>query len=269
MDEDVNDFECTSISLIKNKKIKKWSFYDQHKLCLFECHTDINDDKIIQQKFYLNNTCVDVQELPSLNIINHISKLQIILKEHDEFINDVNKYLNKLSFNHSLKYGWKRKDLSFSLTVYKYKNIECILHFKQKEYILNKEETLLFLQNPEFLQVCKNKELEKECDPVVYRAELNRDQESFINNFNNLSLNNNEPVLPEQKHNDHNVNDLVNSIQNLNLKEQESRSCHEKKKHNYDFLFINYPKWKRIEYQSCKRYDTEEIEFNKYNYEEM
>jgi len=254
----INEIESTSFSLIKNKKIKKWSFYDEHKLCSFECHTDVKDDKIIQQKFYLNNMCVDVKELPSLNIINHITKLETILKEHHEFIRDVNKYLNELSFNHSLKYGWKRNDLSFSLTVYKYKDIECILHFKQKEYILNKEEILLFLQNHYSCTI--------EC------------QDSIITHFSNLNLN-------ENQHNNiqdvNDVNELVHSVHNLNLIESQSVvtfkenekskkniSCNKKKKSNYDFLFINYPKWKRIEYQSCKKYDIEEIEFNKYNHHE-
>ena len=254
MDKDVNDIPCTNISLIKNIKIKKWCFYDQHKLCSFECHTDIKDDKIIQQKFYLNNMYIDAQELPSLNIIHHISKLQTILKEHDEFISDVTKYLNKLSFNHSLKYGWRRKDLSFSLTVYKYKNIECNLHFEQKEHILNKEETLLFLQDHSYLFSISDQASESEQDLVIY-------------DFNTLSLNEN----PSESFTS-NINELVKSVHNLNLKETiHPKPVLSKKqgvKRNCDFLFINYPKWKRIEYQSCKKYDIEEIEFNNFNHDE-
>ena len=270
----VNEIECTSLSLIKNKKIKKWCFYDQHKLCLFECHSDIKDDKIIKQKFYLNNMYVDVQELPSLNITHHISKLQIILKEHHEFISDVNKYLNKLSFNHSLKYGWRRKDLSFSLNVYKYKNIECILHFEQKENILNKEETLLFLKDHSYLFLISDpvsiSNSVRAWNPTPFgpgQARIRQDQEDcVIYDFNTLSLNENPSGSFTS-----NINELVESVHNLNLKETIPKPVLTKRqgvKRNCDFLFINYPKWKRIEYQSCKKYDIEEIEFNNFNHDE-
>ena len=274
MDKDVNDIPCTNISLIKNIKIKKWCFYDQHKLCSFECHTDIKDDKIIQQKFYLNNMYIDAQELPSLNIIHHISKLQTILKEHDEFISDVTKYLNKLSFNHSLKYGWRRKDLSFSLNVYKYKNIECILHFEQKENILNKEETLLFLKDHSYLFLISDpvsiSNSVRAWNPTPFgpgQARIRQDQEDcVIYDFNTLSLNENPSGSFTS-----NINELVESVHNLNLKETIPKPVLTKRqgvKRNCDFLFINYPKWKRIEYQSCKKYDIEEIEFNNFNHDE-
>lgn len=238
--ENFNNIDCTNVSSVKNKTIKQWSFYDQHKLYSFECHTDVHNDKIIKQKFYLNNMLIDVNEIQTLNINNNISNLTNIIKEHEQFIEKVNEYLGRLSFNHKLKYGWRKKEISFILTVYKYKDIECILNFQQNERILNKEELLLFLK--------KNKHLfEKESD-------------SITEHLNALTLN--EKLNDDNSADRNSVKELIQSVDNLTLneiisKKQQKRDC--------DFLFIRYPKSKRIEYQACKKYDIEEIEFYKNN----
>jgi hypothetical protein len=119
--------------------------------------------------------------------------------------------------------------------------------------MLNKEETLLFLQDHSNLFLNCNLD----------------SQDSIIHDFNTLSLNDIRDSNPD-------CHGLVNSLHNLNLKETIPDSCTRQVpelvragvKRNCDFLFINYPKWKRIEYQSCKKYDIEEIEFNSYNHDD-
>jgi hypothetical protein len=80
-----------------------------------------------------------------------------------------------------------------------------------------------------------------------------------VNDVNNTDINNTEVNNKDV----YNCSQLINTMNNLNLNDKKSFP-----ENGLSHLFISYPKNRRLEFQSCKPYDPDEIYFNKVIYNE-
>ena len=222
---DYNYIYCTN-----NKTIKEYLFYTNDKLNVLEIH-EFNDNNVktyINKKvLYLNYQTYYENEITICfdKYKDDLLKTKDIIKQHDEFIKNISKLLGPITYNHRLKYGWV-VNKNFKINIYKFKPIVCCIKENEKEFTLSIEELSEYLNK-------------------------------F--NINELYINMNKLNLNEKK----------DSIKKDSIKKEKRKldDCDEQpqdyKKTNTDFLFIKYPKHIRLEYQTCKSCNKEEMEFER------
>jgi hypothetical protein len=236
--EDYNGDFSYIYKVRNNVIIKEWLFYNNSdELCSLECHENGNTGENLC--IYLNNT--KVYNLSDLDFYADIMiNTKFIIQDHARFIEKASEYLSDITFNHRLKYGWIKKHYNFSLTVYKFKKIECQIKFNGIEYVFTRDQTLAFLK-------------EYFADAIKYNPNYSLEREM---NSLNLSDPKSQTNVKTQE-----ISNLTNSIDKMTI-EQQQQHVKKEKERDTSFLFITYPKYRKIEYQSCKKYDLEEIKFN-------
>ena len=265
---------CNYSNKIDHKIIKEWLFYDKdNNLCSIEQHTFNNtfnntctkSCNNICTQYYFNN-----QKIYDTNVIleyyaDIIINTQYIIKEHNDFIDKIVSYIGPLTFENKLSYGWYNKNIKYSLTIYKYKKIECIINFNNETTIVNKENTIEFVEKyltnvilqSQLYNQLHNLNLNESTMNDLNESVNNDSQSQLINTMNNLNLN--ESTMNDL--NESTMNNLNESINNIFITD----NIHDNYVNDYSHLFIKFPKNKRIEFQSCKPYDPDEITFKQLN----
>jgi len=241
--EDYNGDFSYIYKVRNNVIIKEWLFYNNSdELCSLECHENGNTGENLC--VYLNNS--KVHDLSELDFYADIMiNTKFIIQDHARFIENASAYLSDITFNHRLKYGWIKKHYNFSLTVYKFKKIECHIKFNGIEYVFTRDQTLAFLK-------------EYFADAINYNPNCSLERQ-----MNSLNLSGSSSQISVKTQEVPEVINLTNSINKMTLEQQpQPQPVKKGKERDTSFLFITYPKYKKIEYQSCKKYDIEEIKFN-------
>jgi hypothetical protein len=245
-----NNHHNNFYSKIDNKTIKEWLFYDSNnQLCSIEKHTFGNVCNESHTQFYFNhNRVYDINEIECYTDI--IINTKYLIEEHYDFTNQIVNAIGPLTFENRLTYGWYNKNIPFSLSIYKYKKIECIVQFNNEKTILNKEQTLEFVTKYLVDVVSASKHYNNVVTHnVTKNTNIDTHESELINVMNKLNVS--DTSVQE-------TFELINTMNKLNVSDYNNDTINNTDTH----LFITYPKNKRIEFQSCKPYDPEEIYFN-------
>lgn len=253
-----NNHHNNFYSKIDNKTIKEWLFYDSNnQLCSIEKHTFGNVCNESHTQFYFNhNRVYDINEIECYTDI--IINTKYLIEEHYDFTNQIVNAIGPLTFENRLTYGWYNKNIPFSLSIYKYKKIECVVQFNNEKTILNKEQTLEFVTKYLVDVIFTSKQsgygvvsTSKQSGNINTKTQ---DSESELINVMN-KLNVSDTSVKE-------TFELINVMNKLNVSGCNDTIACDNYETTDSSLFITYPKNKRIEFQSCKPYDPEEIYFN-------
>jgi hypothetical protein len=222
---------CNYLYYTNDRTIKEYLFYTENdKLNVLEVH-EFNNNNVktyINKKIlYLNyQTYYENEITMCFNKYKDILlKTKEYIDDHDDFIKSVSSVLGPVTFQHRLKYGWvKNKNLNISL--FKFKPVKCYVKENDNERILSKEEFMEFLKN---------------FDVDIY---------TLNSKMKEITLNSE-------------MNDITSENKKRKIESTDDSSSNKYFKTNTDFLFIKYPKHTRIEYQTCKTYNKEEMEFER------